>query len=138
MTERFELRLSPSPAAPAAARGALGPLRGAVDEDTLGSVQLLVSELVTNAVRHADLSDRDWIELRVEATDERVRVSVADPGPGFTRPPPAPELNGPSGWGLFLVQRLADRWGVERPGETVVWFEIEQRRARWVGGDRTR
>ena len=127
VNELFELRLSPSPAAPAAARGALGPLRGAVDEDTLGSVELLVSELVSNAVRHAGLRNEDWIELRVEAFEDHVRVSVTDPGDGFDRALEIPRPDRPSGWGLFLVRRLSARWGIERGRETLVWFEIARR-----------
>lgn len=125
--EQIELRLPPSPAAPAAARGALRPLQKAVELELLESVQLLVSELVTNSVRHAGLGAADRIELRVETTDDCVRALVSDPGGGFDRPLPSPRPEEPFGWGLFLVNSLADRWGVERDGETVVWFEIDRR-----------
>jgi anti-sigma regulatory factor (Ser/Thr protein kinase) len=127
VNEQFQLMLSPSRVAPAAARGALGPLRGALDEETLEATSLLVSELVTNSVRHAGIGNEDWIELLVEASDGRVRVSVTDPGGGFARPPRPARADASAGWGLFLVSRLADRWGVERGRETVVWFEIDRR-----------
>jgi anti-sigma regulatory factor (Ser/Thr protein kinase) len=130
VTEQIQLRLSPSRVAPAAARGALGPLRGAVDDETLESTSLLVTELVTNAVLHADLrEEEDWIDLKVEVSEDLVRAGVADRGSGFARPPPEPQVEDPSGWGLFLVSSLADRWGIERGRETLVWFEIDRRRA---------
>jgi anti-sigma regulatory factor (Ser/Thr protein kinase) len=127
VTEEIQLRLSPSRIAPAAARGALGPLRGAVDRETLESTTLLVTELVTNAVLHAGLrDDRDWIDLSVEVSEDLVRAGVTDHGGGFARPPPDPQVEDPSGWGLFLVSRLADRWGIERGQGTLVWFEIDR------------
>lgn len=130
MTEQIKLQLAPSRVAPAAARGALGPLRGAVDEDTLESTALLVTELVTNAVLHAGLQHHeDWIGLNVEVSEDLVRARVTDRGSGFARPPPKPQVEDPSGWGLFLVSRLADRWGIERGRETLVWFEIDRRSA---------
>lgn len=130
MTEEIQLRLSPSRIAPAAARGALGPLRGAVDEETLESTTLLVTELITNAVLHAGLrDDRDWIDLSVEVSEDLVRAGVTDRGGGFSRPPPDPQVEDPSGWGLFLVSRLADRWGIERGQGTLVWFEIDRKAA---------
>jgi anti-sigma regulatory factor (Ser/Thr protein kinase) len=126
-TDTIQRRLFPSRLAPAAARGALAPLGGIVSEDTLKATELLVSELVTNAVRHAGLRSEDWIDMRVEVLDDRVRVSVTDPGHGFARPPPDPRPDRSSGWGLFLVGQIADRWGLERERETAVWFEIERR-----------
>lgn len=124
---RIQLRLSPSRLAPAAARGALDPLRGTVGEEIHDAVTLLVSELITNAVRHGGLTGDDWIDLNVEARPDRVRVTVTDPGDGFARPPPTPRPEASSGWGLFLVGQLADRWGIERADDTAVWFEIVRR-----------
>lgn len=92
----------------------------------LGSVELLVSELVTNAIRHGDLREDDWIELLVEASEDSVWVGVADPGRGFRRFPNSPRPDHPSGWGLYLVNHLADRWGVERKDKTLVWFEVRR------------
>lgn len=129
MTEQIELQLSPSRIAPAAARGALGPLQRALDEETLESTRLMVTELVTNAVLHAGLRSGDWIGLTVEVSEDVVRAGVTDRGGGFARPPPSPQVEYPSGWGLFLVSKLADRWGVEGGRETVVWFEIDRRRS---------
>jgi anti-sigma regulatory factor (Ser/Thr protein kinase) len=85
-------------------------------------VLLLVSELVTNAVRHAV---GETLRLVVMIDDGALRVEVHDPGGGFE--PQAPELDParPSGWGLFLVDELADRWGVDATPLTRVWFEMD-------------
>jgi anti-sigma regulatory factor (Ser/Thr protein kinase) len=128
VTRHLELRLQPSPVAPAAAREALEPLKAAVEAEVLDSVRLLVSELVTNAVRHARLRGQDRIHLRVEAGDRGVRVGVSDPGPGFIPAERSARPEDPFGWGLYLVGEIADRWGVERSDRTMVWFEIDRPR----------
>src|ERR1022692_4337983 len=71
---------------------------------------LLVSELVGNAVRHAD-ADRLGLELRLEASAARLRIEVhaSDPQPPQPRTPA--ELD-ESGFGFILVEALADKWGV--------------------------
>jgi two-component sensor histidine kinase len=85
-----------------------------------GEVKLIVSELVTNSVEHADLAESDRIEVLV-AVDPRgvLHVEVRDPGPG---PPP----DARSGMGWRILERMADRWGVEhRGGQARVWFELD-------------
>jgi hypothetical protein len=57
-----------------------------------------------------------------------VRVEVGDLGPGFDPGPRDLDRESPSGWGLYLVDQLADRWGVTRAGGTRVWFEIDRGR----------
>jgi anti-sigma regulatory factor (Ser/Thr protein kinase) len=86
-----------------------------------------VSELVTNGVRHAQLGDDAVIDLEVAVEPERVRVQVSDEGPGFDPPtswPPPPDSVG--GRGLFIVNQLASRWGVDRGRSTCVWFELDR------------
>jgi two-component sensor histidine kinase len=107
--------------APAQARRiVISELSGRVTRRTLEKLQLLVSELVTNGVVHGRARDGDSItlDLRVNST---LRCAVVDPGAGFARRA-ARDRDG--GWGLRLVERLADRWGVQctRQG-TQVWFE---------------
>jgi anti-sigma regulatory factor (Ser/Thr protein kinase) len=121
----LELRLSPGPRAPAEARRSLGASLGRVDPDLLGKLRLLVSELVSNSVRHAGLQADDLIRLSVWESAGRVRVEVTDPGGGFRPRVPHPDPLNPTGWGLYLVDRLADRWGVATNGETRVWFEVD-------------
>jgi anti-sigma regulatory factor (Ser/Thr protein kinase) len=93
----------------------------------LEDVRLLISEIVTNSVRHAGLGPADRVAVRVIAEPKRIRAEVVDAGRGFEAPPPRPAADTASGWGLFLVEHLADRWGIERlDGRTRVWFEIDR------------
>jgi anti-sigma regulatory factor (Ser/Thr protein kinase) len=120
----LHLRLPPDPEAAGAARHALDRLQGRLRPELLEDVRLLVSELVTNSVRHARLNPDGWITLRVDASASSLRIDVIDPGPGFEVRSVEPSIYQTSGWGLFLVDRIADRWGVERGKLTRVWFEL--------------
>jgi anti-sigma regulatory factor (Ser/Thr protein kinase) len=110
--------------AAAAARNAVGGLAGHIPEDVLEDVRLLVSELVTNSVRHGGASDGRRVHVRLTIAGPVLRVEVRDPGPGFVPREPRGRLERASGWGLVLVDRIADRWGVERGPGAKVWFEI--------------
>lgn len=122
----LELELPAEPDSVARARHGLEGLRGTLKDPLLEDVRLLVSEIVTNSLRHAELTAADRVSLRVVANPTRVRAEVLDPGPGFVAAPSAPPVGSGSGWGLFLVQRLADRWGVDRRDHrTRVWFELD-------------
>jgi anti-sigma regulatory factor (Ser/Thr protein kinase) len=92
----------------------------------LSTLQLLISELVTNSVRHAALGSTDRVRLDVRIIPGAIRVEVRDPGPGFepSAQPPTPYQE--AGWGLHIVERLADRWGVLQDRATVVWFELDR------------
>jgi anti-sigma regulatory factor (Ser/Thr protein kinase) len=115
--------------AASAARHALDDLGDAVPDARLRDVRLLVSEVVTNAVRHANLATGDVIELVVELKRRTLRVEVHDPGGGFVPSAPSPDPTRPSGWGLYLVAELADRWGVDSDETTLVWFEFDREAA---------
>ena len=123
---RVERRLPISPEAASAARHALDDLGDGVPDARLRDVRLLVSEVVTNAVRHANLAAGDSIELVVELGRGTLRVEVHDPGGGFIPSAPSPDPTRPSGWGLYLVAELADRWGVDSDETTLVWFEFDR------------
>jgi two-component sensor histidine kinase len=85
-----------------------------------GEVKLIVSELVTNSIEHAELGAGDRIEV-LARVDQRgaLHVEVRDPGPG---PPP----DARSGMGWRILERMADRWGVDRrDGQSRVWFELD-------------
>jgi anti-sigma regulatory factor (Ser/Thr protein kinase) len=100
---------------------------GYLSPQEIERLQLLVSELVTNSVRHASLQPTEHVEVTVVVTDAQVRVEVSDPGPGFSpRMPPEPSPDAESGWGLYLVDRLASRWGVRSDAFVRTWFEIER------------
>lgn len=98
----------------------LGPRRLSVFRD----VQLLVSELVTNSVRHSGCAAGEGIRLRGWLRETSVRIEVSDGGFGFEPPADHPVDDRDSGRGLLILDSLADRWGVSRDGETRVWFEI--------------
>jgi len=100
-------------------------LSRAVPVRVLEDATLLVSELVTNAVRHAPQEGTPEVELRLERGPERVRVVVSDAGAGFVAAPRLPTASESSGWGLYLVDRIADRWGVISKDRNEVWFEID-------------
>jgi len=126
---RLERRLQVSPEAASQARHVLDGLPRALPDGRMRDVRLLVSELVTNAVRHANLASGDVIELVIELAERTLRVEVHDPGGGFVPTAPSPDPARPSGWGLYLVAELADRWGVHSDDETLVWFELDRRAA---------
>ena len=92
----------------------------------LADARLLANELVTNSIRHAELGPEDQVRVRADWSGTRLRIDVYDrageraPSPvaGSIRPPPGAQ----SGWGLYIVDRVARRWGAV-PGR--YWFELE-------------
>jgi anti-sigma regulatory factor (Ser/Thr protein kinase) len=118
------VRLARGAEAPAQARSTIsGWLDGIVDNRSVEDVKLLVSELVTNAVRHPARAGQ--IQVKLDLGRARVRVEVSDPGDGFRKPrvgTPPPDALG--GRGLLIVDRIASRWGVTSGRPTVVWFEL--------------
>jgi anti-sigma regulatory factor (Ser/Thr protein kinase) len=118
--------LPPTPEAPGLARAAVaGFFEGKdIEPGTLSTVTLLVSELVSNAVIHPQVSPPSEIVLCVRLLDAGVvRVGVTDQGTGFTPVPRDPSRVG-GGYGLYLVDKQATRWGVDRHGGNRVWFEL--------------
>jgi anti-sigma regulatory factor (Ser/Thr protein kinase) len=109
--------------APERARRAVEDLGTAIDPALQHDVMLLVSELVTNSVKYGAAGD---LKLQIDADGPtKLRVEVINHGASFEpkrRSRPATE---PGGWGLHLVETLADRWGVHA-GSTHVWFEIDR------------
>lgn len=122
----YDARLPALPAAIKAARVCVArALRGRVTVSTLGDVELLTSELVTNSVRHAGIQPHEPITLHLETRAGHVRLEISDQGPGFEPGRPEPSPGGENGWGLFMVDKISDRWGVLRKEPTSVWFEID-------------
>jgi anti-sigma regulatory factor (Ser/Thr protein kinase) len=117
------LRLTPGPEAIPAARNALDGLSGLLERTVYEDLRLLVTEVVTNGVRHG--SERGPVGVSVVVADDKVRVEVSDAGRGFSPPEaPMPRNDGTGGWGLQLVDRVATSWGVAVEGTTCVWFEL--------------
>lgn len=120
------MRLRAGPEAAGEGRHALDRFASAIPHERLDELRLLVTELLTNSVRHG-ARGKGWITLEVLLHDRAVRVVVTDRGDGFTPTPhPRPHLDRPGGWGLCLVDRLSDRWGVDVNDATSVWFEVDR------------
>jgi len=119
-------------------------LSGALSEPRLGDVELLVSELATNSIRHAGCDETAEISMEADIRDDCVRLLLCDEGDGFDDVEPAvdlsrgggftehrpepPPVGAASGYGLVLLDRLSDRWGVQRGDRFSVWFEVQRER----------
>jgi anti-sigma regulatory factor (Ser/Thr protein kinase) len=111
---------------PRAARTAVVTrLRGHVPPAVLDDAALVVSELVTNAVRHSTVPD-GVVVVCVTLTAMTVRLEVADPGSDHVVAPRAPDLGGGGGFGLHVVRAVSERWGLEQvaAGGTRVWAQL--------------
>ena len=117
------LSLAPVPDSVPTARHELDGLADRLDQGRLDKLRLLVSEVVSNGVRHGEGDGP--IQLRIAVGRSAVRVEVEDPGHGFRPSRETGPVGRYDGWGLLLVERLADRWGVVASGSTLVWFELD-------------
>jgi anti-sigma regulatory factor (Ser/Thr protein kinase) len=125
-------------AGPSAAQTA----RAAVDAACVGlspparqELRLLVSELVTNSVRHGGAGS-DPILLRLAVTRRSVRVAVTDHGPGFAPRTDKPPAGAEHGYGLYLLDQIAERWGTSNAGAMTIWFELRRSSGGWVAAAR--
>jgi anti-sigma regulatory factor (Ser/Thr protein kinase) len=124
---RREVILPASSAAPGVARAALDdvippPELAVRNEDA----RLVISELVTNAVKYGESDGSNHIRMVIEADAAVVRVEVAQSLPAADLHPVAPRLDGDDigGWGLHIAESLADAWGYEVGPPGRVWFEF--------------
>ena len=124
MVRAGEVQLAPDPLSVRTARRAVIDSLAGLDADRLDDVLLCTSEVVTNAVEHG----APPIELHVDRDEDHVRVEVSD------RSPMRPRVGEPSpeavrGRGMLIVERCADRWGVDAaaPDGKSVWFEVDLR-----------
>jgi len=117
---QFRKRFPNDALAPALARAALTATAVELPNESFDTAALLVSELVTNSVRH---TDSEWVEVAIILGIDVLRVEVSDTDSQALRPR-TPTKDG--GWGLTLVAELATRWGVEREaaGKTI-WIELD-------------
>jgi anti-sigma regulatory factor (Ser/Thr protein kinase) len=97
-----------------------------VASEALASVELLTTELVSNAVRHGGAGEGETVVLHLAIAPECLRVEVCDRGRGFEPGQPTPY--GEGGYGLFLVSQVSTRWGVSHDDGNCAWFEIEPSR----------
>jgi anti-sigma regulatory factor (Ser/Thr protein kinase) len=110
-------------AAPGMARDIVRALDRVVPAPLVDDAALLVSELVSNGVKYGGDGQ---LRLQVEVASDRIRAEIVDQGSGFeplTRASRNLTAADEGGWGLHLVENLADEWGVYE-GSTHVWFEI--------------
>jgi anti-sigma regulatory factor (Ser/Thr protein kinase) len=107
------------------ARDAVAALAQEIPRQKIDDLRLLVSELVTNSLRHAARTPEDRIRVQLSLGEGVARVEVWDSGPGFDARP-SPGISSESGWGLVFVDRLSDRLGGSTEGDrTCVWFELD-------------
>jgi anti-sigma regulatory factor (Ser/Thr protein kinase) len=120
------LSIPPDVNAPLAARRALEWFSSQLEDDVFERSTLVVSEVVTNSVKHAGLTAAQPIDLEIGLTPDRLRVEITDDGHGYEPVAIGPgRHDGTGGWGLLLVDRLSDRWGVDFSHSTRVWCEFE-------------
>jgi anti-sigma regulatory factor (Ser/Thr protein kinase) len=131
-TDDFVVDLAGGVNAAAAARRAIVERVPGLPDPLEGDVLLLVTELVTNAVLHGGVGPDASVRLECRRAGERLRFLVSQPGlqlngngAATAFAPQSTNGNTSSGWGLILVERIAEQWGVldARPG-TCVWFEV--------------
>jgi anti-sigma regulatory factor (Ser/Thr protein kinase) len=122
MSVNAMVKLIPGPEAVGAARQAVTDAAdGHVGDDCLETLRLLVSEVVTNTVRHSGTANE--LEVAFCVNSDAV-VSVTDHGVGFAPRPRTGATDEVGGWGLYLVEQLSSEWGVARNGFTKVWFVV--------------
>ena len=119
-------RFPASPDAPGRARLAAENMLQDNYAELMETSLLLVSELVTNSVRHGRLGPDKYIELKIAAFANGVKIDVVDPGTGFSYQPRKGALDRVGGWGLYMVEQLSHRWGVNEGFPTTVWFELQK------------
>jgi len=122
---RLSIELPREPTAPRAARAAFERLESEFPRERFEDARLLLSELVTNAVKYGGEGS---LRIDVRQVDGAIHVEVIDRGAGFAARKAADardrdDLELVGGWGLPLVEKLADDWG-SFEGSTHVWFRI--------------
>ncbi len=120
----LRLELQRNVEAPAIARAALSGLCNDLDvsRSEQHTLVLLVSEVVSNAVQHSPGPADASVLLAATVGEETVHVAVTDSGRGFTPSRHDPRAEG--GYGLYLLDKAASRWGVDQVDGTRVWFEL--------------
>ena len=114
-------KIEAQPQGPGQARRIIADeLSARIPARVLDDVKLMVSELVTNGIVHGSTDGESAVTLDL-LVNGHIRCRVLDEGEGFAR---RARREGPGGWGLQVVEELADRWGMQSSAErTEVWFE---------------
>ena len=118
-------RFAPEPASvPEARRITREFAEGLMQGEQANKLDMAVTEVVSNAVRHS--GSEDEIMLALTQKDEYLCVRVSDGGTGLVPRPGAMTTEPGAGYGLFLVEQLTRRWGMTREdSRTRVWFELD-------------
>lgn len=125
---RFVAELPLHPLAVVAARKLVRLLDPWVPIDRLRDIELIVSELVTNAVRYSDDPVDGMVELELSSTPDAVTGWVHNDGPMFEIPTARPEPDQIGGFGLHIAERLASSLTIERtPSGNRVRFTVPRR-----------
>jgi anti-sigma regulatory factor (Ser/Thr protein kinase) len=96
-----------------------------IREQAVGDAALVVSELLSNAIRHAAPLIGTQVRVTWTLDHDELRVAVSDAGDGPLPRITEPAPNAPGGRGLGIVETLSDRWGVLREdGVTTVWAQL--------------
>jgi anti-sigma regulatory factor (Ser/Thr protein kinase) len=121
--------------APSAVRDALRDRGSHLSPQMRDDLLLLLTEVVTNAVRHSGATSGDPIRIVINENRQCIRVEVTDAGGGFAKPDRlVPDLTKTGGLGLVLVDRLSRAWGTGRTAKgSIVWFELAHDRDEWRG-----
>jgi serine/threonine-protein kinase RsbW len=90
----------------------------------ISDAPLIVSELVTNSLRHAGLPDAATVRVCARLDDGVLRLEVEDGGTNGAVVRRTPNRNGGGGFGLNIIEALALRCGVERGASTLVWVDL--------------
>ena len=133
---RHSFAVSTGRDAPSAVRDALRERGSHLPAPMRDDLLLLLTEVVTNAVRHSGANRGDPIQIDLHEKKDGVRVEVTDRGDGF-KPPErlVPDLTKTGGLGLVLVDRLSQAWGTRKTSKgSLVWFELAHDREEWRFG----
>ena len=132
MTDAVAIDLPLEPESARRAREQLKTFRTAVDETTFVDLCLLVNELVVEALHGSEDASHGsedavapyHVRLQADLDRDRIRVVMAEGSGAYHLPSRRPSPGDP-GFGLHLVQRLSDRWGIRRePDRAIVWLEL--------------
>ena len=124
---RARVELPSTEEAPSLARQAVHAEIGeGLDEQEAELIEVLVSELVSNAIAHAGLAPGDAVVLHLAVAPDRIRVEVCDGGRGFDPSELTKSRTAPGGYGLTMVDRGSSRWGISADDGSCVWFERDR------------
>jgi anti-sigma regulatory factor (Ser/Thr protein kinase) len=124
--EGAEASIRIEPEAPGVARALVTRwLDGHVSAAVVGDACLVVSELVTNSLLHAEATAGAPVRLRAVLMPGVLRLEVADDGRGGDVAQRPPDRDGGGGFGLHIVASVGARWGVENGHGTLVWCELD-------------